>query len=114
MPLRRSFLIFHLVLGIGLLIGSIETLHHALRHADHVSHVHVAIIAGVEAVGAVLFLIPRTLPAGTVLLLVTIAGAFVLHAIQGEWRWDLAIYAAGVWYVYVHGHGWTPSSRTTY
>ena len=103
---RRSFITFHLVLGLGLLVASIQTLFHALAPENRHSHQHIALIAGIEAVGAVLFLVPSTLRVGALLLVGTIGLAFVVHALQGAWRPDLAIYAAGAWFVYAHGSGW--------
>jgi hypothetical protein len=103
---RRSFIAFHLVLGLGLLALSIETLLHALAPENIHSHQHIALIAAVEAVGAVLFLLPRVSRAGALLLVVVIGLAFVAHALEGEWRVDLAIYAAGAWLVYAMGGGW--------
>jgi hypothetical protein len=103
---RRSFIAFHLVLGLGLLAGSLETLIHSATTHSAVSHVHVAIVAALEAAAALLFLIPRTMRAGALLLVFTIGLAFLLHALQGEWRPDLAIYATGVWFVYAHGSAW--------
>ena len=108
---RRSLAAFHVVLGGGLLIGSVQTLLPALSSgADHRS-VHIALLAGVEALGAVLFLIPRTLRVGAALLLLTIVVAFIAHGVQGHWRWDLAIFAAGTWFVAVHGPGWGERAR---
>lgn len=59
-------------------------------------------IGSVEALGAVAFLMPRTLRLGALLLLITIVPAVVLHAARGEWRPDLLVYAAGVLLVAVH------------
>ena len=103
---RRSFVAFHLTLGLGLLFGSIQTLLHALAPANRPSHQHLALVAAVEAIGAILFVLPGTLRPGALLLVLTIGLAFIAHAIQGEWRPDLAIYATGAWFVFVHGHGW--------
>ncbi len=105
---RRSFITFHLVLGFGLLAGSIQTLLHALAPQNRPSHQHLALIAAVEAIGAILFLLPRTLRSGALLLVLTIGLAFLVHAIRGEWRPDLAIYTAGVWFVFAHGSGGLP------
>jgi hypothetical protein len=96
---------FHFVLGVGLLVLSLETLIHALAPANRDTHLHIAIVAAVEAAGAALFLVPRTMRVGALLLLLTVAGAFVAHAVGGSLRIDLAIYGAGVWYVYAHGAG---------
>ena len=105
---RRSFIAFHLVLGLGLLAGSIQTLLHALapENIHTLSHQHLAVIAAAEAVGAVLFLLPRVSRAGALLLVAVIGLGFVAHSLRGEWRPDLAIYAAGVWLVYAMGGGW--------
>jgi uncharacterized membrane protein YphA (DoxX/SURF4 family) len=104
--LRRSFIAFHLVLGLGLLAASLQTILHALAAENRHTHQHIALIAAIEAIGAILFVIPRTLRPGALLLVLTIGLAFVLHTLQGEWRPDLAIYAVGAWYVLVHGSGW--------
>jgi hypothetical protein len=106
--LRRSFIAFHLVLGFGLLAASVQTLLWAIAPGGQEAHPHIALLAAVEAVGAILFVLPRTLRAGAVLLLATIGLALVIHAVQGEWRLDLAVYAAGTWFVLVHGSGWRP------
>lgn len=106
---RRSFIGFHLVLGLGLLAASVETLMHALAPENRLTHQHIALVAAVEGLGAILFLLPRTLRAGALLLIATIGLAFVLHGLQGAWRPDLAIYAAGAWFVFAHGSGWQRS-----
>lgn len=111
--LRRSFIAFHLVLGLGLLAASIQTLLHALAPENRHSHQHIVLIAAVEGIGALLFLVPRTLRAGALLLVITIGLAFVAHSLQGEWRPDLAIYATGVWFVFVHGSGWQGPVQST-
>jgi hypothetical protein len=91
-----AFVLFHMVLGAGLLAAAIQTLMHAMHHG---SEVHAGIVAGIEAVGALLFLIPKTVKTGGVLLLLAILGGAVLHALQHQWRFDLLIYASGVWLV---------------
>lgn len=110
---RRSFIAFHLVLGLGLLVGSAQTLLHALAPDNRHSHQHLALVAAVEAIGAILFVLPRTLRPGALLLVLTIGLGFVAHAIRGEWRPDLAIYAAGAWFVFVHGSGWVPRAAVS-
>jgi hypothetical protein len=96
--LRHAFLLFHLVLGVALLWGSVHTVLH-LGSSDP----HALIIGTVEAVAAVAFLLPRTMRVGAGVLLGVLALAFVLHAARGEWRPDLLVYAAGVLLVAVHG-----------
>ena len=96
--IRPAFVGFHLILGLALLWASIHTIVH-LGPAD----LHARIIGGLEAIGAIAFLIPKTLRFGAGLLLVSLLGALLLHAARGEPRPDLLIYAAGVWLVAVHG-----------
>lgn len=95
---RRVFLVFHVILGLALLWGSVHTVLH-LAPADG----HARIIGSIEAVGAVAFLVPRTLRFGAALLLLTLVGAMFVHAARGEWRPDLLVYTAGVVLVTVHG-----------
>jgi hypothetical protein len=103
---RRSFIVFHLVLGLGLLVASGQTLAHALAPGNWPTHQALAIFAGVEALAAILFLVPRTLRPGALLLVLIAGHAFIVHGIGGEWRPDLAIYAAGAWFVFAHGSAW--------
>ena len=103
---ERSRVAFGLILGLGLLALSIETLVHALAPEQVHSHQHIALIAAVEAVGALLLLVPRASRAGALLLVGVIGLAFVAHALQGALRVDLAIYAAGAWLLYAMGGVW--------
>jgi hypothetical protein len=96
--IRRAFLIFHVILGLALLWSSVHTVLHLGR-----TDLHARIIGSTEAVGAVAFLVPRTLRLGAALLLLTLVGAILVHAGQGEWRPDLLVYAAGVGLVTAHG-----------
>src|SRR5206468_3404723 len=109
-----AFIVFHLTLGLALLYGSVTTAIHGvsetLRQGHGGAHFHLAVVGAVEAVGAALFLVPRTLKAGGWLLLSILAIATLFHATQGEFRPDLLVYAAGVWFVMAHG---TVSARPT-
>lgn len=105
-PLRRAFLAFHLTLGIVVFILSVTTLHHALRGAGGLPSHHLAILAGVEATSAILFLIPVTLRIGGAGLLLTFAAAIVVHVLRGEFPGPVLIYAAGTVLVMVHGSAW--------
>jgi len=96
--LRHAFLLFHLVLGIALLWGSIHTVVH-LGPSDP----HALVIGTVEAVAAAAFLLRRTMRIGAGILLAVLGLAFLTHATRGEWRPDLLVYAAGVLLVSVHG-----------
>ncbi len=111
--LRRAFLAFHLTLGIVVFILGVTTLHHALRGADGTRSHHLAILAGVEAISAILFLIPGTLRIGGVGLLLTFAAAIVVHTLRGEFPGPVLIYAAGTVLVMVHGSAWGGTASAT-
>jgi hypothetical protein len=96
--LRRAFVAFHLILGLALLWGSADTVLHA-GPAD----LHARVIGTLEAVGALAFLMPRTLRVGALLLLLALGLAMAIHGARGEWRLDLLVDAAGVLLVAVHG-----------
>lgn len=100
---RRAFMLFHAVLGGGLLIMS----HNALFHALHEHGFgHLMLVAALEMLGALLLLIPRTLKIGGVALLVVLVPGFVVQVTHGEWEPQLLIYAAGVYFVMIHGAVW--------
>jgi len=103
-PLRllRSFLALWWMVGIGLLALSVRTVAHAFEGGVVVDP-HLALVGGVEAAAAILFLVPKTLRAGAAGLLLTIAIAWLAHAHGQLVRWDLAIDAAAVVFVAVHG-----------
>ena len=95
--LPQAFTAFHWILGLALLWASV----HTVVHADP-GDLHARVIGTLEALGAVAFLVPRTLRLGAGLLLVAIIGAVVVHTARGEWRPDLLVYAAGVVLVLSH------------
>lgn len=106
MPQRnlvRAFMALWWTLGVVLLVLSIRTALHALAPGWPGADVHAAVLGSIEAVAAVLFLVPRTTRAGGLGLLATFAVALLLHAAQGEFAAHLLIYAAGVLFVVVHG-----------
>ena len=109
--LRRSFIAFHLTLGFTLLFFSARTAVQALALGGGHREPHIAVLAIIEAVGATLFLLPRTLRIGGSLLLLTLGVAVLVHALSGLLRADLLVYAAGTWFVMVHGAGWTSARR---
>ena len=108
--LRRSFIAFHLVLGLTLLYLSLRTALHALGAGPGDSHV--VVLGFVEGTGAVLFLIPWTLRIGGILLLLTIGLATVMHLLSGQLRGDLVVYGVGTWFVMVHGPGGQALARS--
>jgi hypothetical protein len=99
--LVRAFLALWWTLGAVLLYLSIQTVIHA--HEAPGSDVHVALLGAVEAIAAILFLIPRTMRTGGLALLATFAAALLFHAAHGQLGTPLLIYAAGMLFVMVHG-----------
>jgi hypothetical protein len=85
--------------GLLLLYWSFTT--HIRAHHDHSRHV--ALLSAVEALSAILFLIPRTMRIGAVGLLGTFAIAFSTHAMHGDFRGDLLLYASVVSFIMVRG-----------
>jgi len=99
--LVRSFVAMWWTLGIALLVLSIRTVAGAALPGAR--DPHAIVIGGVEAVSALLFLVPGTLRIGAAGLLVAIGAALLLHATAHHFRWDLLMYAAAVQFVAVHG-----------
>ena len=100
--LLRAFILLWWSLGVALLVGSVQTLRWA-ANSGHGVHSHLVLLAGAEAVAALLFLVPRTLRPGAVLLLLTLMVALVVHLLRHEFRSDLLVYASAVFFVAVHG-----------
>ena len=100
--LARAFLLLWWTLGVALLIASIRTTRGALSPGEH-PNPHLALLGAVEAVAALLFLIPRTLRLGAAGLLLTLIVALLVHAVLHQFRWDLLVYAVAVLFVAVHG-----------
>jgi hypothetical protein len=118
MPPRRlvlAFVAFWLTLGLVVLAASIQTFLAAVSGTVHgPSHAHLGLLAGVEAIAAALFLVPRTMRLGGIGLLVVFAVAFIAHALSGEFATTLLLYAAGTLFVLVHGpvpRGWLRRSQ---
>lgn len=104
MPDRRlvaAFVALWMTLGVLIFAWSGLTVMQALRGAH--AHWPLAALAGVEAVSAALFLVPRTMHIGAVGMLATFAIAFLAHAHRGEFRAELLLYAAATTFVLVHG-----------
>ena len=97
-----AFLAFRLTLGVALLFASvIRVAHYAGAHQGN-GRLHGLALGIIEGLGAVLFLIPRTLRIGAIILLLTVGGAFVINAVRSNLRFDLAVYAVGTWLVMVN------------
>ena len=87
--------LFRAVLGLVVLIESVRTALHAAGLHGGALRPHLLLLASVEALGAVLFLVPATLVAGGLTMLATFAIAFAFHALHGEPPLTLLVYAAG-------------------
>lgn len=102
--LGRSFLALYVILGLVILVQSVQTILAARAGAFHGSdRLHALVLGGVEAMAAVAFLVPRAMRAGAVALLAIFALAFGLHVLQGSPNLGLLVYGAGVLFVRVHG-----------
>lgn len=99
----RAFVSLWWTLGVFFLVCSVQTAWHAVAIRPDGFNRHVALLASVEAMAAVLFLIPKTMRAGGVCLLAVFAVAFVVHATQGEFASQLVLYFAAVTFITVHG-----------
>ncbi len=91
----RAFLLFHLMLGLVVFVESALTVYRVLSvHLNNPLGAHLALLAGIEAIAALLFIIPRTVKVGSWLLLAVFVFALIVHGIQNELA--LLVYAAGV------------------
>jgi uncharacterized membrane protein YphA (DoxX/SURF4 family) len=100
--LVRAFVLQWWTTGTLLFIWSVQTALQSM-HSGHEHNLHVWLLSVVEAVSAVLFLIPRTIRVGAVGLILTFAIAFIAHAFMHQFRGDLIFYAAVVFFTAVHG-----------
>lgn len=96
---RREFRLFHAILGIGLLFLSLQSLQHALGEHEGAGQLHLAAVSALEAIGAALFLIPRTVRWGGGILLLILLVGFTQALTRGGVELQRLIYAAGVWFV---------------
>lgn len=106
MPTRnlvRAFRLLWWTAGILLFVYSVRTVVDQLSAHEAGPHAHIALLGAAEAIAALLFLLPRTMRAGGIALLVIFLIAFVLHAVRGEFASQLLLYAAVVGFVVVHG-----------
>ena len=104
-PRRRvlAFVALWMTLGIVLFVLSVQTVMSGLHHEQGPARVHFVLIGGIEAIAALLFLLPRTLRLGAIGLLFTFAVAMIGHAMAGEFPLQLLLFAAATVFVLVHG-----------
>jgi|GEM_PF-828382 hypothetical protein len=103
--LRRSFVGFHLTLASVVFVQSVLAVFKALL-AKPDANWHLFILASVEAVAAILFIIPVTLRVGGIALCLVFFVAFTVHAIIGELELGLLVYSAGTVLILFHGAGY--------
>ena len=102
--LRCAFVVLHVVLGVVIFVQSTMTVVYSSGWLPgHPKSIHLLALGSVEAALAILFLLPRTMRAGALGLLIVLALACVVHAFRGEFPASLIVYAAGVAYVGIHG-----------
>jgi hypothetical protein len=90
-------------LGVVILIEAVLFLLPSARHEFTRTHMPNAVrevLGWGEVVGAVLFLIPRTIASGGCLLVIILALAIAVHLLHGMWNvGNLLIYMAAAWAV---------------
>ena len=106
--IRITFIGFHFTLAIVVLLQSIWGVKHALSTANHA----LLVLAIVEILAAIVFMIPQTVRLGGLVLLLVFAVAFLIHLLHGELDLRLLVYAAGTLFVIVHGSAFQ-GKRTT-
>lgn len=107
--IRIAFIGFHFTLAIVVLLQSVWGVKHALNTANHA----LLALAIVEALAAIIFLIPQTTRLGGLVLLLVFATAFSVHFLHyGESELGLLVYAAGTLFIIIHGSAFQ-ENRTT-
>jgi len=105
--LRWPFIVLHLTLGFVVLYGSVRTVVGGLQAGAFAgANWHLVLLGTIEAVGALLFLLPRYTRLGGGIMLVTFAVAIVAHAMQRQFPGNLLVYAAATWLVMARGGLW--------
>jgi hypothetical protein len=103
--LKHAFIVFHLTLATVLLVLSVATAVDAAGiGVDTSPNWHLFVLATAEAIAAILFVIPLTTRPGGGLLIIILLIAFFIHAFTGDYPLNLLVYAAGVYFVVVHGN----------
>ena len=106
--IRTAFIGFHFTLAIVVLLQSVWGVQHALSTANHA----LLVLAIVEILAAIVFMIPQTVRLGGLVLLSVFAIAFSIHLLHGELDLRLLVYAAGTLFIIVHGSAFQ-GKRTT-
>ncbi|MCJ7441974.1 MAG: hypothetical protein MUO25_10405, partial [Thermoanaerobaculaceae bacterium] len=105
--LRWPFVVLHLTLGVVVFVASARSALAALHPGfSGGTNWHIVLLGTVEALGAVLFLLPKCTRVGGAVMLATFAIAIVAHAVQREFPGNLLVYAASTWFVMAHDNVW--------
>jgi len=108
---RRALVVLHLTLAIVVIVESVWALLHALE--DLSGHLHYAAAAGLQLVGALLFLVPRTVRVGGWILVATFGLGALLRAWQFDFAGPMFVYAAAALYLTLRGGGWRRSGEAS-
>ncbi len=92
---RQAVVLFHLILGLVVLYESGATVYRVFSlHAQNPLGSHPALLAMIEAIAALLFLLPSTVRIGGWILIVVFSIAIFTHGFLQEL--PLLVYAVGV------------------
>lgn len=97
--IRIAFIGFHFTLAIVVLLQSVWGVKHALSTANHA----LLVLAIVETLAAIVFMVPQTIRLGGLVLLSVFAIAFSVGLVHGELNLGLLVYAAGTLFIVIHG-----------
>ncbi len=112
--LRHAFVALHVVLGVVIFVQSMATAVHSSGWLPgHARNIQLLALGSIEALLAILFLLPRTVRIGALGLMIVLALAIVVHASMGEFPAGLIVYAAGVAYVGIHGPAYSGNLGAT-
>jgi hypothetical protein len=101
---RRAFIALHVTLALVAVVQGGGLLHHAV--AELADHQHLAMFAGLQVVAGVLFMLPRTLRAGGIILVAVFTHAALLEGWRGEFPAASLVFAVAALFVTVHGAAW--------
>jgi hypothetical protein len=99
--MHRAIAALRIVLGIVVLVQSVQALlpRGTGLHSSLLARV-LPVLAGVEILGALLMLVPRTARVGAGVLIGVFAAAILLHGLHGDWNvGGLVVYTACAWVV---------------
>lgn len=110
---RRAFVAFHLVLALVVFVQSLTTVLSSVGFAaGRPVNLHLVVLGSLEAVFAVIFMLPRTVRAGAIGLIAVFLFASVLHLLQGEFPGALLVYGVGAAFVALHGAAYSKRPPT--